>query len=112
MLFNFALQLCFMVSVFAPLANAGEGIMWDRSGWLFWNFVVTFASWFFFYKSVKTKPGYLDGSHSDIEQWRRCYEETLEAYADEDSAQKMQAHTVRLHKTNPFLYPASFRCTM
>jgi ankyrin repeat protein len=119
MLFNFALQLCFMVSVFAPLANAEKGIMWDRSGWLFWNFVVTFASWFLFYKSVKTKPGYLDESHSDIEQWRRCYEETLEAYADENNdenqdenqAQKKLAQTVCLHKTNPFLYPASFRCT-
>ncbi|KAL3919599.1 MAG: hypothetical protein SGILL_003677 [Bacillariaceae sp.] len=80
---NYALHFFFLVGVFAPFLNAGKGLLWDKSGWLLFNFILTFSSWFFFYKTVKTGPGYLDDSLRDIGKWRRLYEETLESYADE-----------------------------
>jgi hypothetical protein len=92
-IFNIALHFFFMVTIFAPLANAGKGIMWDRSGWLFLNFSFMFGSWFYFYKTVKTKPGYMDDSHLAIGKWRDRYEDTLEAYADENRAGKVE-HSV------------------
>lgn len=58
--------------------------MWDLSGWIMWNFVMTFASWYLFYKVVTTKPGYLDDSLPTVAKWRGLYEETLESYADEN----------------------------
>jgi hypothetical protein len=86
--FNFALHFFFMVGVFAPFFNAGSGLLWDKSGWLLTNFVFMFLSWYFFYKTVKTGPGYLDDTLPDIGKWRRLYEETLESYADEGAHDK------------------------
>jgi ankyrin repeat protein len=94
-LFNFGLHFLFMITLFAPFTNAEKGILWDKSGWLLWNFVVTFCSWYTFYKTVKTKPGYLDDSHANIAKWRKMYEETLDAYADESQEGKLAAETVR-----------------
>jgi hypothetical protein len=85
--FIFCVHFVFMIAVFAPVANAGKGLLWDKSGWLFWNFVLMLSCWYLFYKTVKTKPGYLDDTHPQIGTWRRLYEETLEAYADETQAQ-------------------------
>jgi ankyrin repeat protein len=81
---NFVLHFYFLVGVFAPFLNAGSGLLWDKPGWLLFNFVLTFFSWFFFWKTVKTSPGYLDDTLPDIGKWRRLYEETLESYASED----------------------------
>ena len=92
-LFVYGLHFLLMVGVFCPLLNSESGLLWDKSGWLLWNFTMTFASWFFFYKTVKTSPGYLDDSHPQIGRWRKLYEETLEAYADENLAGKIE--TVR-----------------
>ncbi|KAG7372327.1 ankyrin repeat domain protein [Nitzschia inconspicua] len=82
---NFVLQFFFLVRIFAPFFNAAEGLLWDKAGLLLTNFVFTFLSWYFFYKTVKTPPGYLDDSLPDIAKWRRLYEETLESYADENA---------------------------
>jgi ankyrin repeat protein len=82
---NFVLHFFFLVGVFAPFLDAGHGLMWDKAGLLLTNFVFGFLSWYFFYKTVKTPPGYLDESLPDIAKWRRLYEETLESYADENA---------------------------
>jgi len=88
--FNFGLHMVVMIGFFAPFFNAGKGLLWDKSGWLLTNFVLAFLSWYYFYKTVKTKPGYLDNSLPDIAKWRRLYEETLESYADENAHEKSQ----------------------
>ena len=82
---NFVIHFGILVGVFAPFFDSGHGLLWDKSGWLLTNFVVTAFSWFFFYKTVTTKPGYLDDSLPDIGKWRRLYEETLASYADESA---------------------------
>eukprot|EP00980_Cylindrotheca_fusiformis_P004178 scaffold909_cov135-Cylindrotheca_fusiformis.AAC.35 len=86
---NYALHFFILTTAFAPFINAEAGFMWDLSGWIMWNFIVTFASWYYFYKTVTTKPGYLDDSLPTIGTWRRKYEETLEAYADETKVQNV-----------------------
>jgi ankyrin repeat protein len=91
---NYAAHLLFFIGVFVPINNLSSGIMWDRAGWLFWNICVMLASWYAFFKIVKTKPGYLDDSHPHIGKWRRLYEDTLEAYADENQ-EKIESQTVR-----------------
>ena len=93
-LMNLAIHFLLFVTVFAPLFTPGKGELWDKTGWLLWNFSLTFCSWFTFYKTVKTSPGYLDDTHKHISYWRRLYEETLEAYADEEQAEKLHKTTV------------------
>jgi ankyrin repeat protein len=85
---NFVLHFFFLVGIFAPFFNAGQGLLWDKAGLLLANFIFTVLSWYFFYKIVKTPPGYLDDSLPDIAKWRRLYEETLESYADENAHEK------------------------
>lgn len=96
---NFVLHFFFMFGTFAPVFHAGQGILWDKSGWLLWNTAWMAICWYFFYKTVTTPPGFLDDSHPHIGIWRRRYEETLEAYAeegiDEDSKEKIEALPVR-----------------
>mmetsp|Transcript_133691 Transcript_133691/g.198727 ORF Transcript_133691/g.198727 Transcript_133691/m.198727 type:complete len:660 (+) Transcript_133691:163-2142(+) len=88
-LLNFALHFGFMIFVFAPIASPENGLMWDKSGWLLWNFSLMFLCWYLFYKTVKTPAGYMDDSHKDIGKWRRSYEETLDSYADITNANQM-----------------------
>jgi hypothetical protein len=92
LMLNLVLHFGILVLIFAPITNVGDGLLWDKSGWLFLNFVLGFVTWFFFYKTVRTSPGYLDETCPDIGKWRKLYEETLEAYADENS----QGHLVRV----------------
>jgi len=105
MIFNYVVHIAFFVTVFAPVANPGKGIMWDLSGWLSWNFLVAIAAWYFFYKTVTTKPGYLDDSTPTIGKWRQLYEETLESYADDTMAQNIKVqlchtcHVARPHRS-------------
>ena len=89
-LLNFAIHISIFLTVFIPVTNPGVGIMWDLTGWLFWNIFITMCAWYYFYKTVKTPPGYIDDSLPSIGKWRRMYEETLEAYADEEKAQKVE----------------------
>jgi hypothetical protein len=86
-IFNYIVHIVIFTTIFAPFFDPAAGIMWDLSGWMMWNFVVSFASWYYFYKTVTTKPGYLDDSLPTVGKWRGLYEETLEAYADETKAQ-------------------------
>jgi ankyrin repeat protein len=86
-IFNYVVHIVIFTTVFAPFVDPAAGIMWDLSGWIMWNFGLTFASWYFFYKTVTTKPGYLDDSLPTVGKWRGLYEETLEAYADETNVQ-------------------------
>lgn len=87
MIFNYVVHIFIFTTIFAPISNPGKGILWDLSGWLMWNFFVTFGSWFFFYKAVTTKPGYLDNALPTIEKWRKMYAQTLESFADETFVQ-------------------------
>jgi hypothetical protein len=68
-----------MVGVFAPVYNVGLGLLWDKLGWLLLNFVVLFLTWYFFFKTVTTSPGYMDESCPNIGNWRKLYEEILES---------------------------------
>jgi len=85
-LVNLVLHFCLMISVMAPFASAGSGLLWDKSGLLLVDFVSMFCVWYFYTKTVKTSPGFLDDSHPDIGKWRRLYEETLESLVDEGNA--------------------------
>lgn len=80
---NFVLHFFFLTAIFAPVASSDQGLLWDKSGWLLTNFVLMVLTWYFFWATVKTKPGYVDDSMPDIQKWRKLYEETLESYADE-----------------------------
>jgi len=80
---NLVLHFMLMVGVMAPFANAGKGLLWDKSGYLMMNFTTMFLTWYFFTKTVKTSPGYMDDSMPDIGKWRQLYEDTLESLADE-----------------------------
>lgn len=84
---NFFLSIAIFFGCFAPVFDAENGLLWEKSGFLLWNFVWMIATYFFFYKTWKTPPGYLDNRHPQIEIWRRRYEETLEAYADDTTGQ-------------------------
>jgi ankyrin repeat protein len=89
MLINFFIHFIILATVFAPIASPGKGIMWDKSGWLMWNFLATLLSWYFFYKTVTANPGYIDDSLPSIGRWRQLYDETLEAYADATKVQNI-----------------------
>eukprot|EP00534_Pseudo-nitzschia_fraudulenta_P003077 CAMPEP_0201129008 /NCGR_PEP_ID=MMETSP0850-20130426/35509_1 /ASSEMBLY_ACC=CAM_ASM_000622 /TAXON_ID=183588 /ORGANISM="Pseudo-nitzschia fraudulenta, Strain WWA7" /LENGTH=451 /DNA_ID=CAMNT_0047398365 /DNA_START=80 /DNA_END=1432 /DNA_ORIENTATION=- len=66
---NFVLHFVLMVVVMAPFTNAGKGLLWDKSGLLLVDFVTTFLLWYFFAKTVKTSPGYMDDSMPGIGKW-------------------------------------------
>ena len=91
---NYALHICFLLIVFAPFFSPGKGIMWDLTGWLMSNILVTSASCYYFYKTVKSPPGYLDDSLPTIGKWRQKYEETLESYADETKSHQWDTVSV------------------
>lgn len=82
MIMNYVFHFVIMFTAFAPILNAEKGLMWDKSGWLLWNLIWMIATWYFFWKTWKTSPGYVDETHPQIDFWRRRYEETLEAYAE------------------------------
>mmetsp|Transcript_19196 Transcript_19196/g.47450 ORF Transcript_19196/g.47450 Transcript_19196/m.47450 type:complete len:620 (-) Transcript_19196:69-1928(-) len=87
MIFNYVVHIFIFSTIFAPFTNPGKGILWDLSGWLMWNFFVTFGSWYFFYKTVISKPGFVDSSLPTIDKWRQMYAQTLESFADESFVQ-------------------------
>ena len=83
---HLVIHFVLMVTVMAPFANAGQGLLWDKSGWLMINFALMLLTWYFYAKTVKTPPGYLDESLGpDLGKWRKLYEETLESLADESN---------------------------
>eukprot|EP00751_Fragilariopsis_kerguelensis_P029192 CAMPEP_0170918106 /NCGR_PEP_ID=MMETSP0735-20130129/7777_1 /TAXON_ID=186038 /ORGANISM="Fragilariopsis kerguelensis, Strain L26-C5" /LENGTH=657 /DNA_ID=CAMNT_0011316505 /DNA_START=65 /DNA_END=2038 /DNA_ORIENTATION=+ len=104
---NLIMQFILMVGVMAPFFNAGQGLLWDKSGWLMLTFVLTFLLWYFFAKTIKTPPGYLNESLPDLGKWRKLYDETLDAYADENFNKDQQApfqlchtcHVARPHRS-------------
>lgn len=87
---NFILHFFILFGVFAPVFKADKGLLWDKSGLILFNTVLMALSWYFFYKTWKTPPGYLDNQNPHIATWRRQYEETLEAYAEVDDKQKLE----------------------
>lgn len=97
---NFGLALAILLGVFCPILQPEKGLLWDKSGWILWNFLWNCMSWYYFYKTWKTPPGYLDDKHPHIAAWRRQYEETLEAYADAAHDKKaLESLPVRLGYT-------------
>ena len=98
---NLAMHFMLMVGVMAPFWNAGQGLLWDKSGWLMINFVLMFLTWYFYAKTVKTSPGYLDESLPDLGRWRKLYEETLESYANENFVKDEQANFVSIRILMP-----------
>jgi len=101
---NFVMHFILMVGVMAPFASAGKGLMWDKSGLLLVNFATMFLTWYFYTKTVRTSPGYVDDSMPDVGKWRRLYEDTLESLADEQKTQEERLfpldHTC--HVARPF----------
>lgn len=88
---NFIIHFVMLFGVFVPVFKADKGLLWDKSGLILLNVVLMLLSWFFFYKTWKTPPGYLDNQNPHISTWRRRYEETLEAYAEVDDKKKLEA---------------------
>lgn len=80
---NLIVHFMLMAFVFAPFGNAGNALLWDKSGLLLFNFVTMFLTWYFYAKTVRTSPGYVDESMADYSKWRQLYEDTLESLADE-----------------------------
>eukprot|EP00934_Nitzschia_sp_Nitz4_P000834 Nitzschia sp. Nitz4//NODE_389_length_21930_cov_67.393920//9069//11776//NITZ4_additional_000049-RA//-1//CDS//3329531871//834//frame0 len=83
---NMVLHCFVFFGAFAPVFNPGMGLMWEKSGFLLWNVACMTLTWYYFWKTWKTSPGYLDTKHPKIDYWRRLYEETLEAFADDANA--------------------------
>jgi hypothetical protein len=106
---NFVLHLFFMAAVFAPIGSSEQGLLWDKSGLLLWNFVFMITSWYFFWMTVKTKPGYVDDGMRDIQKWRDLYEETLESYADE-SCDPNSSPFVSLRYRSPSVFARKRLC--
>jgi hypothetical protein len=99
-LLNFALHFGFVVLLFAPISASETGLLWDKSGWLLWNFSLMFLSWYLFYKTVKTPAGYMDDAHKDVDKWRGMYEETLDSYADITNSNQMDKLQVCTKQSN------------
>ena len=95
----FALHFLLMVCVFAPFGNAGVALLWDKSGLLLVNFVAMFLTWYFYAKTVRTSPGYVDESMPNFGKWRQLYEATIESLADETSYVGEQ----KIPKERPFV---------
>jgi ankyrin repeat protein len=96
---NLIIHFVLMVGVMAPFGKAGKGLLWDKSGLLMLNFVTMVFTWYFFWKTVKTSPGYVDDSMSGVGKWRQLYEETLESLADETTYVGEQ----KIPKERPFV---------
>ncbi len=88
-----------MVGVFAPFADAGGALLWDKSGLLMVDFVTMLLTWYFYAKTVRTSPGYVDESMPDIAKWRQLYEDTIESLADETTYEGEQ----KVPKERPFV---------
>lgn len=95
----YAIHFLLMVCVFAPFGDAGGALLWDKSGLLMVNFVSMFLSWYFYAKTVRTSPGYVDESMPDFGKWRQLYEDTIESLADETSYEGEQ----KIPKERPFV---------
>ena len=93
---NFILHGGFLIFVFAPIFATSQGLLWDKSGWILWNFSITVGCWYFFYKTWTTPPGYMDDQNPTIDKWRRLYEETLDSYADITHSKEMDNLQVSL----------------
>jgi len=69
--------------LFTPF-DINKGIMWDKGGLHIFTFICQLLMWFTFFKTWKTDPGSLEESNPKTRELRRQYEETLEAYSDEN----------------------------
>jgi len=69
--------------LFTPF-DVDKGIVWDKGGLHVFSFICQFLMWFTFIKTWKSDPGTLDERHPKTKELRRQYEETLEAYSDEN----------------------------
>ena len=77
-------NVVFYLTVLAPVFRPERGVLWEYVGLHVVNFVwIGFAS-LCLWKCSSVNPGRLDSSHSGIDRWRRLYEQTLDAYANDD----------------------------
>mmetsp|Transcript_18337 Transcript_18337/g.42257 ORF Transcript_18337/g.42257 Transcript_18337/m.42257 type:complete len:648 (+) Transcript_18337:105-2048(+) len=105
---DLVIHFVLMVGVMAPFANTASGLLWDRSGTLMINFITMFFTWYFYAKTVKTSPGYMDDSMPGIQKWRQLYEDTLEYLADETNYmgdEKMEERPFQLCHTSHVARP-------
>jgi hypothetical protein len=79
---NYVIHLWLVLTCFLPLWDAESGLLWDKSGWILLNVVFMVLSWYFFVKTWRTPPGYIDSSHKHFGPWQQQYEATLEQYAN------------------------------
>lgn len=79
---NYVVHFWLVMTCFVPVYNAETGLLWDKSGWILLNLIWTGVSWYTFYKTVTTSPGFMDAaSHKHFDYWQSQYETTLEQYA-------------------------------
>jgi len=82
--FQIALNLVYYFTVLVPLANPEAGILWD---WMLLHMINQVWAVLCIWNLVqirRSNPGRLDDHHPDIERWRRLYETTLQALAEEE----------------------------
>jgi palmitoyltransferase ZDHHC13/17 len=86
-------------TIFIPLFNITEGVLWDYMMMLSINLSLIFISAYTLYQCHTTNPGRLDASYNNIQLWRRLYEQTLDAFASSDESLAQKAAAVQLCHT-------------
>jgi len=83
------LHVVFYLTVFVPITKSGSGVLWDCLGMHVVDFMLIAATAYCLRQCSTTNPGRLDNSYPGIEIWRRLYEQTLDAFADDEMAEKV-----------------------
>ena len=82
---HIGLNLIYYFTVLVPLTNPEAGILWD---WMLLHMInqvwVVLCVWNLV-QMRRSNPGRLDDRHPDIQRWRRLYETTLQALAEEET---------------------------
>ncbi|KAL7580310.1 hypothetical protein ACA910_004346 [Epithemia clementina (nom. ined.)] len=92
------LNIWFHYSVFVPIFNLGQGILWDCTTLHVMQFGLIVACVYTLYKCQTTNPGKLDDACPEIQYWRRLYGETLASYADPTHQSSSSSSLSSTHK--------------
>jgi palmitoyltransferase ZDHHC13/17 len=89
----------FTFTVFIPMYNITQGVLWDYTIMLMINIVLMVIAAYSLYRCYMTNPGRLDNTFVNLPYWRRLYEQTLDSFASSDEAIAKKASTVQLCHT-------------